>query len=144
MADAGSGVSKTNEKSVSGPAAELLEALSADLVPALEAVRVPAYIVVCHRRIRWQNAASIELVGVLRGQLDGSVLSPEDLTHAREAIAQKQNGAPHTEVEVSVARPDGTRLRIAVSSVPLKNGDGAMIGSFGLVQVLGKVEPSFE
>jgi DNA-binding CsgD family transcriptional regulator len=137
-------VATTIENSVSAAAAELLEALSAGIVPALEAVRVPAYIVDCHRRIRWQNAASIELVGDLRGQLDGSVLGPEDLGRAREAFARKQAGASHTEVEVSVVRPDGTRLRIAVSSVPLKNADGAVIGSFGLVQAVGEVEPSFE
>ncbi len=108
----------------------------------LEAVGVPAYIVDCHRRIRWQNAASIELVGDLRGRLDGSVLDPDDLGRAREAFARKQQGESHTELEVSVARRDGGRVRLAVSSVPLKNADGAMIGSFGLAQVLEEIEPS--
>jgi DNA-binding CsgD family transcriptional regulator len=31
-----------------------------------------------------------------------------------------------------------------VSSVPLRDADGVMIGSFGLVQVLGEVEPTSE
>lgn len=126
------------------PAAELFEALSSDFVGLLEAIRVPAYIVDSHRRLRWQNAASIELVGDLRGRLDASVLDPEDLVRAREAFARKQNGAPQTQVEVSVARRDGTRVRVAVNSVPLKNAEGTMIGSFGLVQVLGEVDPSPE
>lgn len=137
-------VSKLIENSLSVPAAQLLEALSADALPMLEAVRVPAYIVDSQRRIRWQNAASIELVGDLRGRLDRSVLAPEDLERAGEAFERKQRGASHAELEVSVARRDGTRVRVAVSSVPLKNGDGTMIGSFGLVQVLGEIEPSFE
>jgi DNA-binding CsgD family transcriptional regulator len=110
----------------------------------LEAVGVPAYVVDRHRRVRWQNAASIELVGDLRGRLDGSVLAPADLPRARNAFLRKQRGASHTELEVSVARPDGTRVRVAVNSVPLKNAGGAMIGSFGLVQVLGEIDPSFE
>jgi DNA-binding CsgD family transcriptional regulator len=135
---------KSIESPVSGPAADLIEALSADVLTTLEAVRVPAYIVDCHRRVRWQNPASIDLVGDLRGRLDGSVLAPEDLGSAREAFARKQRGASHTELEVSVSRRDGTRVRVAVSSVPLRNADGAMIGSFGLVQVLGETEPSFE
>ncbi len=97
-----------------------------------------------HRRIRWQNAASIELVGDLRGRLDGSVLAPEDLGRARQAFERKQQGASHTELEVSVARRDGTRVRVAVSSAPLKNADGAMIGSFGLAQVLEEIEPTSE
>lgn len=110
-----------------------------------ESVRVPAYIVDRHRRVRWQNEASIELVGDLRGRLDGgSVVAPEDLGRALDAFAQKEQGASHTELELSVARRDGTRVRVAVNSVPLKDADGALIGSFGLVQVLGEVEPSFE
>jgi DNA-binding CsgD family transcriptional regulator len=32
-------------------------------------------------------------------------------------------------------------VRVAVSSVPLKNAEGAMIGSFGLAQVLEEIEP---
>jgi DNA-binding CsgD family transcriptional regulator len=129
---------------MSVPAAELLKALSADALRLLEAVRFPAYIVDLQRRIRWQNAAAVELVGDLRGRLDSSVLGPEDLARAREGFARKQQGAPHTELEVTVARRDGVRVRVAVSSVPLKNADGAMIGSFGLFQFLTEVEPSFE
>jgi DNA-binding CsgD family transcriptional regulator len=129
---------------LSVPEQELLNALSADALPMLEAVGVPAYVVDRHRRVRWQNAASIELVGDLRGRLDGTVLAPEDLPRAREAFERKRRGASHTEVEVSVARRDRTRVRVAVSSVPLRNAGGAMIGSFGLVQVLGEIDPSFE
>jgi DNA-binding CsgD family transcriptional regulator len=129
---------------MSVPAAELLKALSADALRLLEAVRFPAYIVDLQRRIRWQNAAAVELVGDLRGRLDSSVLGPEDLARAREGFARKRQGAPHTELEVTVARRDGVRVRVAVSSVPLKNADGAMIGSFGLFQFLTEVEPSFE
>ena len=107
----------------------------------LAAVGVPAYVVDVHRRIRWQNAASIELVGDLRGRLDASVLGPEDLKRARAAFVRKQEGASHTEVKVSVARRDGRRVRVVVNSVPLKNAEGGMIGTFGFAQVLEEVEP---
>ncbi|HSS80446.1 MAG TPA: LuxR C-terminal-related transcriptional regulator [Gaiellaceae bacterium] len=110
---------------------ELLDALSANAVGLLEAVAVPAYIVDNDRRVRWQNAASKELVGDLRGRLEGSSqVAPEDLDRAR--------------VELSVLRRDGALVRVAVSSVPLKNPAGAMIGSFGLVQVLGELGPASE
>jgi DNA-binding CsgD family transcriptional regulator len=124
------------------PVDDLLEALSADVRQALEAVSVPAYIVDSQRRLRWQNAASIELVGDLRGRLDAGLVAPGDLARAKEAFRQKQKGAPHTQLEVSVERPDGRRVRIAVNSVPLRNVDGEMIGSFGLVQVLGEIDPA--
>jgi len=124
---------------------ELLEALSASAVGLLEAVAVPAYIVDNDLRVRWQNAASKELVGDLRGRLEGSSqVVPEDLDRARDAFTQKQNGAEHAEVELSVLRRDGTLVRIAVSSVPLKNPAGQMIGSFGLIQVLGELDQASE
>lgn len=124
---------------------ELLAALSASAVGLLEAVAVPAYIVDNDLRVRWQNAASKELVGDLRGRLEGSSqVVPEDLDRARDAFTQKQNGAEHVEVELSVLRRDGTLVRVAVSSVPLKNPAGQMIGSFGLIQVLGELDPASE
>jgi DNA-binding CsgD family transcriptional regulator len=124
---------------------ELLEALSASAVGLLEAVAVPAYIVDNDLRVRWQNKASKELVGDLRGRLEGSSqVVPEDLDRARDAFTQKQNGAEHAEVELSVLRRDGTLVRIAVSSVPLKNPAGQMIGSFGLIQVLGELDQASE
>ncbi len=124
------------------PVDDLLDALSVDVRRALEAVSVPAYIVDNQRRLRWQNAASIELIGDLRGRLDAGLVAPADLARAREAFRQKQEGASHTKVEVSIERPNGRRVRIAVNSVPLKNADGAMIGSFGLIQVLGEIDPA--
>jgi DNA-binding CsgD family transcriptional regulator len=121
---------------------ELLEALSASAVVLLEAVAVPAYIVDNDLRVRWQNAASRELMGDLRGRLEASSnVVPEDLDRARDVFTQKQNGAEHAEVELSVLRRDGALVRVAVSTVPLKNQAGAMIGSFGLVQVLRELEP---
>jgi len=94
--------------------------------------------------VRWQNAASRELVGDLRGRLDASVLAPSDLARARDAYARKQDGAPSAELEASVSRTDGSRVRVAVNSVPLRDRDGEMIGSFGLVQVLDGSEPLAE
>jgi DNA-binding CsgD family transcriptional regulator len=105
-------------------------------------VRVPAYIVDLQRRVRWQNAASIELVGDLRGRFDASVLCADDLGRAREAFSRKLKGASHADVEVSVARRDGKQVRVAISTAPVKDADGVMIGSFGLVHVLEEVDPS--
>ena len=124
---------------------EVLEALSDCAVVLLEAVAVPAYIVDNDLRVRWQNAASRELVGDLRGRLEiNSKVAPEDLDRARDAFTQKQNGAEHTELELSVVRRDGALVRVAVSSVPLKDSAGTMLGSFGLVQVLGEIEAASE
>jgi DNA-binding CsgD family transcriptional regulator len=137
-------VSKQSKKSLAVPAAELLQALSADFLTTLEAVQVPAYVIDVDRRVRWQNEASIDLVGDLRGRLDDNLLSPDDLERARAAFEHKRDGASQTQLEVSFPRRDGKRVRAAISSVPLKNGDGTMIGSFGLVQVLEELDGTME
>src|ERR1051326_8326852 len=81
---------------------DLLGALSAGILGMLEQIRIPAYIVDRQRRLRWQNAASIELVGDLRGRLDDGVgLDPGDLPRARQAFAEKLNGAAHTHLQVT-------------------------------------------
>src|SRR4051812_45050787 len=87
------------------PLDELFDALGSSAIDALEVIGMPAYIVDNDLRIRWQNAASRELVGDLRGRLEGSSqVVAEDLCQAREAYALKQGGAAHTEVELSVRR----------------------------------------
>jgi DNA-binding CsgD family transcriptional regulator len=122
--------------------AELMDALSADVLQALEAIGFPAFVVDLDRRVRWQNAAGIRTFGDMRGRLDASIIAPEDVPRAREAFARKQMGAAHTELELTVVRADSTRVRVAVSSVPLRGADNAMIGSFGLVKVLAEAGPA--
>ena len=121
--------------------AELRAALETDAFRALGDVEFPAYIVDSDRRLCWQNAASIRLLGDLRGKIDRSVVVAEDLPRVQEAFARKQLGALHTELEVTAIRVDGTQVRLAVSSVPLRGADGEMIGSFGITRVLAEVEP---
>ena len=121
--------------------AELVEALSADVLQALDAVQFPAFVVDHDRRVRWQNAAAIQLVGDLRGKVDRSYLAPEDLPRVRDAFARKQLGALHTEYEATLVRGDGNRVRIAVSSVPLRRADEKMIGSFVLARAVTEPLP---
>jgi len=111
-----------------------------DLLQALEWVQVPAFAVDHDRRVRWQNAAAIALVGDLRGKLDQSVIVPEDLGRVRDAFARKQMGALHTEYEVTMIRSDGARIRLSVSSVPLRDGSNGVVGSFALARALGPAE----
>ena len=111
----------------------------------MQALPIPAYVVDRQRRVRWQNDASIELFGDLRGRLDGSVgLDPEALRLVRDAWARKLEGAPYTQLELCLPRSDGARIRVALNSVPLKDAGGTVIGSFGLAYVLGELEPSSE
>jgi LuxR family transcriptional regulator, maltose regulon positive regulatory protein len=115
--------------------------LATDVFRALGDVEFPAYIVDSDRRLCWQNAASIRLFGDLRGKIDRSMVVSEDVPRVQEAFARKQMGARQTDLEVTAIRADGTQVRVAVSSVPLHNPDGEMIGSFGISRILADVEP---
>lgn len=121
-----------------------MDALSADVLRALSAVQVPAFLVDHQRRVRWQNGAALALVGDLRDRLDRSIIAPEDLARARDAFARKQMGALHTEYEMTVMRADGKHVRLAVSSVPLRGPDEAMIGSFVLARAVVASKPPVE
>jgi DNA-binding CsgD family transcriptional regulator len=123
---------------------ELVEALSADILHTLAAVRFAAFLVDRDRRIRWQNDAAIELVGDVRGLLDASIVAPEDLAVVREHFARKLLGAGHTDYEVSIVRPNGTRARLDVSSVPLAGRDRSVVGVLALARVLTEVDTPAE
>jgi len=121
--------------------ADLITALSTDVLQALEIIQVPAFALDDDRRVRWQNAAAIALVGDLRGKLDRTIGAPEDLGRVRDAFAREQMGARHADYEATVIRGDGRRVRLAVSSVPLRGADGRLIGSFALARALEDREP---
>jgi DNA-binding CsgD family transcriptional regulator len=117
-----------------GTPAELIDALSADVLQTLHAVQFPVGLIDLERRVRWQNPASIALVGDVRGKLDASVVAPEDLEEARVQFARKLMGALHTEHRVKVICADGSRALLETSSVPIKAG-GAVIGVLAMAHV---------
>jgi DNA-binding CsgD family transcriptional regulator len=123
------------------PEAELIDALSSNFLQALDAVQFPAFLGDRGRRVRWQNAAAIDLVGDLRGKVDSSFVAPEDLAPVRDAFARRQLGALHTEYEITMIRADGTRVRVAISSVPLRGADQSVIGSFALARPVAQKNP---
>ena len=121
-------------------AAPLIDALSADVLQTLHAVQFPVALIDLDRRVRWQNPASMALMGDVRGRLDASVVAPEDLEEARVQFARKLMGELHTEHEVTVICADGTRARLETSSVPIKAG-GSIIGVLAMARVDDRPRP---
>ena len=113
-----------------------LEELGADLEHALTAVNIPSYVIDRAGVIRWLNPAAQRYVGDVRGRQFTSVCAPDETRRAREIFARKLAGtAPVTDAEVTLVEPDGTRIHVELSSVPLTNGHHC-IGVFGqIVQV---------
>ena len=106
----------------------------ADLAQALERVGVPAYTVDRAGVFTWQNAAARENFGNLVGNHYSTVIVPEELVKVREQFARKIVGGEATEYRTVVRVPDGRRIPVEISSVPLAEGGGCH-GVFGLAVV---------
>ncbi len=115
------------------PGAASAAGIPGDVQGALEDVAVPSYIVDRFGVIRWLNPAAEELVGDVRGRQQSSVVAPEYAREAKESFTRKVLGTERsTDDTVVVLGPDGERIRVQISAVPLYDG-GRIVGVFGLV-----------
>jgi DNA-binding CsgD family transcriptional regulator len=114
-----------------------LRALQAEVVPGLEAVRVPAVLVDAEGRIRWLNASGIDLFGDRRGKHYTTAIAPADVGLAREQFARKILGGPSTDFRVGIFGPRNETIPVEVSSVGLRNG-GCVVGVFGLLKPIDR------
>src|SRR5256885_14669564 len=110
-----------------------LRDMCGDLADALDDISVPSYAIDATGVIRWVNPAAERLVGDVRGRQFTSVVAPEETRRAREHFARKVAGNERvTDAEVALVTPDGKRVRVDISSVPLTNGH-RIVGVFGQI-----------
>jgi len=108
-------------------------ALGGDVEGALAHILVPSYILDTAGVVQWINPAAERLLGNVRGRHFTSVVGPEDRARARELFARKVLGTTAaTEASAVFVSPDGTRLALEVSAVPLMGGK-QVVGVFGLL-----------
>ncbi len=111
----------------------LLKSLGSDVERAMTDVNVPSYILDRSGAIAWLNPAAERVVGDVRGLRFTDVVAPDDRTRAREAFARKIVGKEKvTDAEVELVGPDGHKVSVEVSSVPLHEGH-QIVGVFGLL-----------
>jgi PAS domain S-box-containing protein len=104
-----------------------------DVQRALDDVNVPSYAIDRFGVIRWLNPAALELLGDVRGRQQSSVVAPEQVREARESFTRKLLGTERsTDASVVVLGPEGERVQVDISSVPLHDG-GRIVGVFGIV-----------
>lgn len=112
--------------------------LGGDIDLSLEEIRVPAYLLDRHGRIRWLNSRARELFGDLQGRPFVEVVAPEGERRARTAFAKKLLAtARTTDYEIMLRTAGGTRVPAEVHSVVLGSGE-RVVGVFGLVDVAGQ------
>jgi DNA-binding CsgD family transcriptional regulator len=61
------------------------------------------------------------------------VVAPEHTLRAREEFTRKLLGADVTDFSLQLLRPNGTRVPVQISSVPIKEG-GRIVGVFGIAR----------
>jgi PAS domain S-box-containing protein len=104
-----------------------------EIEAALELVNVPSYILDPTGVVRWLNSAARQRVGNINGREFTSVVAPEDRLRSRELFARKVvGGAPVTDAELVLVDPNGNRVAVELSSVPLRSGD-QVVGVFGQI-----------
>jgi PAS domain S-box-containing protein len=119
-----------------------LRKIGGDVEGALESVNVPSYVIDPTGVIRWINPAARRLVGDVRGRQFTSVVAPEDTRRAREHFARKIAGTEEvTDAQVVLLGPDGGRVDVEVSSVPLMQGH-RLVGVFGQLVDVEEHDPS--
>jgi PAS domain S-box-containing protein len=120
-------------RQVPAPASPVGEKIPGELHGALEELNVPAYAVDRFGVIRWVNEAGRKLVGDIRGKQQSSVVVPEQSREAKESFLRKMMGTEKsTDATVALVAPDGERVQVDISSVPLRDG-GRIVGVFGVV-----------
>ena len=103
-----------------------------DELPTLfERLPVPAYVFDREIRIRWFNEYARRIFGDVIGRNALRYVVPEDANHAREQFARKVVGGSPTEFALEVFDAEGGRLRLQISSVPLRSRD-SVVGVFGV------------
>jgi PAS domain S-box-containing protein len=115
---------------------DALKALGADVEDALDHVNVPSYVIDRAGVVRWMNQAAREVVGDRVGRQFTSVVAPEETRRARELFARKILGNTQvTDAPVVVVDPDGGRVAVEISSLPLRQGEH-VVGVFGQVSAV--------
>ena len=110
-----------------------LHSVPGDVRRALEEVNVPSYAISPTGVILWVNQAAMRLVGDARGRHFTDVVATEDTRRAREHFARKIAGTEQvTDAPVVLVTPDGERVSVEISSVPLLEGH-RIVGVFGQI-----------
>jgi DNA-binding CsgD family transcriptional regulator len=118
------------------PLAKQLQALSADIAPALDDLPVCAVLIDGEGRLRWGNKRFTAVFGDLRGRPADTIIAPEDRSIAKTERSQKLLGLKRTsDYEAHLMLPSGEKPKVEISSVALDDGT-SVVGIFGVLHRL--------
>jgi PAS domain S-box-containing protein len=106
-----------------------------DIAEAVAQLALPVFALERDGTIRWLNRAAQRVIGDRTGEHFSKIVAPESLPIVEREFAKKIVGTTtSSEYEANLLRPDGSRVTVEVSSVPLK-GEGRIVGIFGIARV---------
>jgi DNA-binding CsgD family transcriptional regulator len=121
--------------------AQVLETLGADLAPSLERLDFATAIMDVSGRIRWQNPASVALVGQRCGSHFASALAPEHVREGKNAFTRQILGTEDSlDRELVVVDTAGRRTTVVATAVPVYSGD-RVVGVLGMAQRISDAKP---
>jgi len=119
-----------------------LQALGAELDDVLDRLSMPMCLVDVSGVIRWQNAASVALVGDKRGLPGVEAVAPEYVHEVQSSLTRKTLGVDLVrDAELVVLAPDGQRKRVLTSTVALHDYDQKVVGVLSVAFIRSDVEP---
>jgi DNA-binding CsgD family transcriptional regulator len=119
-----------------------LQTLGAELDDVLDRLATPIVLVDASGVIRWQNAASIALVGDRCGSPGVEAVAPEYVHEVQASFARKTLGVDETrDAELVVVDGTGKRKRVQTSTVALRDGAENLVGVLGVALVRKESEP---
>jgi PAS domain S-box-containing protein len=114
--------------------ADKVAALGGDIHGSLQEVPLPMYILDRKGVIVWVNDAAEAIVPGVAGKKFTEALAPDQVHTARRIFALRIMGqAPFADHTTTIRLPDGGRLEVDVSSVPLRKGH-QIVGVFGVIR----------
>jgi DNA-binding NarL/FixJ family response regulator len=112
----------------------MLELYAATILPALDRIPMPAWIVDPRGRVRWANARTEQMYGRTNGLHFSALIARERGNDARELFARKLAGSTDATVHRSVLDSNLGRLPVEMTSVPLES-EGSVIGVLTISRV---------
>src|ERR671936_556469 len=89
------------------------------LKPVLERVTAPSFAIDVRGRVRWQNAAALELLGDVRGRRFTVAVAPHDISRLRRQFTRKLADGSSSEFEATLITADGGLATCGLSSTAL-------------------------
>jgi DNA-binding CsgD family transcriptional regulator len=102
------------------------------LKPVLERVAAPSFAIDTRGTVKWQNAASIDLLGDVRGSSFTQAVAPQDTARLSGKFTRRIANGGDSDFDATLITKSGALAACGLSSTVLHK-DGQVVGIFGVI-----------